>query len=93
MPPLTCAGASSASNSVKNAQITQDLTNGIPSIDMIQNWYSYLKGPMATSVKNEAAATSNEFSALAGSRQPPTHTAANETPLTRTNVHELKELG
>ena len=81
---LTCAGASSAFNTVKNAQITQDLANGISSQIQSQNWYSYIfQGPVATSVKNEATATSNEFSALAGSREPPSHTAANETPLTR----------
>jgi len=38
---------------------------------------------MATSVKNEAQATSGEFSDLAGSRAPPTYKAANDTPLTR----------
>ena len=85
--PLTPAGAASAFDTVKNAQITQDLANGIPSTDQIKSWYSYLKGPVATSVKNEATATGNEFSALAGSRQAPAHTAANETPLTRKVAH------
>lgn len=58
--------AATAANSVKNAQITQDLANG----------------PMATSVKNQASATSNEFGSLAGSRATPSYTAANDTPLT-----------
>ena len=38
-------------------------------------------GPMATSVKNQASATSNEFSGLANSRAPPSYTA-NNTELT-----------
>ena len=40
-------------------------------------------GPVVTSIKNEAGATASEFSDLANSRQPPSYTAANETPLTR----------
>jgi len=55
-----------AYNSVQNTQLAQDLANG----------------PAAQSVKNQAAATGNEFSDLASSRTMPEHKAANDTPLT-----------
>jgi len=58
--------AAAAVNTVQNHPITQNIVNG----------------PVATSVKNEAGATASEFSDLAGSRQPPSYTAANDTPLT-----------
>lgn len=58
--------AASAMTSVQNSQLAKDLANG----------------PAAQSVKNQAAATSNEFSDLASSRKMPDHTAANNTPLT-----------
>lgn len=38
---------------------------------------------MATSVKNEAGAASNEFGNLSAARTAPSYTAANDTPLTR----------
>ena len=41
------------------------------------------QGPVATSIKNESAATQSEFSELANSRQKPTYTAANDTELTK----------
>ena len=40
--------------------------------------------PAAQSMRKEANATGNEFSDLAASRKVPEHTAANDTPLTRT---------
>jgi len=58
--------ASAAVNNIQNHPITQNVVNG----------------PVATSIKNEAGATKNEFSDLASSRQTPAHTAANDTPLT-----------
>lgn len=58
--------AANAYNSVSNTQFAQDLANG----------------PAAQSVKNQANATSNEFSDLASSRTMPEHKAANDTPLT-----------
>lgn len=58
--------AASAYDSAANTQLAQDLANG----------------PAAQSVKNQAAATSNEFSDLASSRKAPEHRAANDTPLT-----------
>lgn len=92
-PYLTPAGAASAYNTVKNAQVTQDLANGTPDPSLLQIWHSFLTGPMATSVKNQADVTSNEFGNLAGARAPPSHTAANETPLTRKHEHiETKEV-
>lgn len=38
---------------------------------------------MATSVKKEAGAASNEFGNLGAARTAPSYTAANDTPLTR----------
>ncbi|KAL2410799.1 hypothetical protein ABEF95_001248 [Exophiala dermatitidis] len=58
--------AAAAVNTVQNHPITQNVVNG----------------PVATSIKNEAGATASEFSELANSRQPPSYTAANDTPLT-----------
>lgn len=58
--------ASNAMENAKNSKLAQDLANG----------------PAATSVKNQAAATNNEFADLANSRRMPQHTAANDTPLT-----------
>ncbi|EXJ80626.1 hypothetical protein A1O3_06910 [Capronia epimyces CBS 606.96] len=58
--------AAAAVNTVQNHPITQNVVNG----------------PVATSIKNEAGATASEFSDLAGSRQQPSYTAANDTPLT-----------
>jgi len=58
--------AAAAVNTVQNHPITQNIVNG----------------PVATSVKNEAGATASEFSDLASSRQTPSYTAANDTPLT-----------
>ncbi|KIX03523.1 uncharacterized protein Z518_07076 [Rhinocladiella mackenziei CBS 650.93] len=58
--------AAAAVNTVQDHPITQNVVNG----------------PVATSIKNQAGATASEFSDLAGSRQPPSYTAANETPLT-----------
>ncbi|KAK7887749.1 hypothetical protein LTR67_009652 [Exophiala xenobiotica] len=62
--------AAAAVNTVQNHPITQNIVNG----------------PVATSVKNEAGATASEFSDLASSRQTPSYTAANDTPLTRTEI-------
>ncbi|KAK5098626.1 hypothetical protein LTR70_002514 [Exophiala xenobiotica] len=59
-------GAANAYNQAANSQFAQDLANG----------------PAAQSVKNQAQATGNEFSDLAGSRTMPDHKAANDTPLT-----------
>ncbi|RVX66592.1 hypothetical protein B0A52_09469 [Exophiala mesophila] len=59
-------GTSSAVNTVKDHPVTQNLVNG----------------PVATSIKNEAEATSSEFNDLASSRQTPSYAAANDTPLT-----------
>ncbi|KAL6246611.1 hypothetical protein RBB50_006849 [Rhinocladiella similis] len=58
--------AAAAVNTVQNHPITQNIVNG----------------PVATSVKNQAGATASEFSDLANSRQQPSYTAANDTPLT-----------
>lgn len=58
--------AAAAVNAVQNHPITQNLANG----------------PAATSVKNQAAATGNELSGLANSRQQPSYTAANGETLT-----------
>jgi hypothetical protein len=86
---LTPSGVSSAYNSVAGSQLAQDLKNGSdsPSVSLTKIWHSFITGPMATSVKNQADATSNEFGNLAGARAPPSHTAANETPLTRTYLY------
>jgi hypothetical protein len=85
------AGASSAYNSVKNHPVTQDLANGTPVfINFNESWHSLLSGPMATSVKNQAGATSNEFGNLAGARAPPAYTAANDTPLTRKMAQDAR---
>ena len=48
--------------------------------------------PAAQSVKNQAAATGNEFSDLASSRKVPEHKAANDTPLTRTSASDSPAL-
>ncbi|KIW80787.1 hypothetical protein Z517_07404 [Fonsecaea pedrosoi CBS 271.37] len=58
--------AASAVNTVTEHPITQNIVNG----------------PVATSVKDQAASTKSEFSDLASSRQPPSYTAANDTTLT-----------
>jgi hypothetical protein len=58
--------ASAALNTVQNHPVTQNVVNG----------------PVATSIKNEAGVTANEFSDLAAARQTPSYTAANDTPLT-----------
>lgn len=58
--------ASAALDTAKNHPVTQNIVNG----------------PIATSAKNEAAATKSEFSDLASSRQQPAYKAANETDLT-----------
>jgi len=58
--------ASQAYNSVSNSQFAQDLASG----------------PAATSIKNQANATGDEFADLASSRRVPEHKAANDTPLT-----------
>jgi len=58
--------AAAAVNTVQNHPITQNVVNG----------------PVATSIKNQAGVTANEFGDLAASRQPPSYTAANNTELT-----------
>jgi hypothetical protein len=65
--------ASAALNTVQNHPVTQNVVNG----------------PVATSIKNEAGVTANEFSDLAAARQTPSYTAANDTPLTRTSIKVL----
>lgn len=84
---LTISGAASAVNAVKNHPITQDLTNGTSQSKQEKFWHSLFEGPMATSVKNQANATGSEFNSLANSRTAPSHTAANDTPLTREHCH------
>lgn len=80
---LNREGAASAANAVKNHPVTQDLANGTHKPTLHEIWHSLLSGPVATSVKNEADATTSEFGNLAGSRAAPSQTAANDTPLTR----------
>ncbi|KIV84283.1 hypothetical protein PV11_00072 [Exophiala sideris] len=67
--------AAAAYDTVQNHPITQNVVNH----PITQN---VVNGPVATSIKNEAGATASEFSDLAGSRQQPSYTAANDTPLT-----------
>ncbi|KAI1619150.1 Reticulon-domain-containing protein [Exophiala viscosa] len=67
--------AAAAYDTVQNHPITQNVVNH----PITQN---VVNGPVATSIKNEAGATASEFSDLASSRQQPSYTAANDTPLT-----------
>lgn len=67
--------ASSAANTIKNHPITQNAINH----PITQN---AINGPVATSVKDEAYRTSNEFANLAASRAPPNTYAATGQPLT-----------
>lgn len=89
LPPpdrkLTLLDASAAVNAVQNHPLTQNLANGMlytPDRSPTHADPSRI-GPAATSVKNQAAATGNELSGLANSRQQPTYTAANGETLTR----------
>jgi hypothetical protein len=70
---------------VQNHPITQNLANGMEHILRCARTLAdpALIGPAATSVKNQAAATGNELSGLANSRQKPSYTAANGETLTR----------
>lgn len=82
---LTLSDAASAVNAVQNHPITQNLANGMNYILRCARTLAdpALTGPAATSVKNQAAATGNELSGLANSRQTPSYTAANGETLTR----------
>lgn len=80
---LNHLGAANAVNAVKNHPVTQDLANGSQQSNLFQIWHSYISGPMATSVKNQAGVASNEFGNLGAARTAPSYTAANDTPLTR----------
>ena len=87
---MTLSDAAAAVNTVKNAELTQTLANGMEHVlRRARNLADHaLIGPAATSVKNQAAATSNELSGLASSRQTPSYTAANGETLTR-EAHPL----
>ena len=87
---LTLLDAAAAVNSVKNAELTQTLANGTEYVlRCARNLADHTQiGPAATSVKNQAAATGNELSGLANSRQTPSYTAANGETLTR-EAHPL----
>jgi hypothetical protein len=82
---LTLLDAAAAVNTVKNHPISQNLANGMQHVLRCARYLAdhVHVGPAATSVKNQAAATSNELSGLASSRETPSYTAANGETLTR----------
>lgn len=90
---LTGIDAAAAASTIKNHPVTQDLANGRMTSHITQIWHSCIQnaGPAAQSIKNQANATSSEFTSLAGARQPPSYSAANDTPLTRKNKSDCIE--